>query len=76
MGWRRDHVSGLGKLEGDVQLCVTIGERLQSVTCLSALLPEISHMGKLVFSEKYIKALSVSGERGSDFSGDGEHLAE
>ena len=51
MGWRRDHFSGLGKLEGDVQLCVTIGERLQPVTCLSALLPEISHMGKLVLGE-------------------------
>ena len=51
MGWRRDHFSGLGKLESDVQLCVTIGERLQPVTCLSALLPEISHMGKLVLGE-------------------------
>ena len=51
MGWRRDHFSGLGKLEGDVQLCVTSRERLQSKTCLSALLPEISHMGKLVLGE-------------------------
>ena len=33
-------------------------------------------LGKLVFSEKYIKALSLSGERGSEFSADGEHLAE
>merc|ERR1712024_154610 len=32
-------------------LCVTSRERLQSKTCLSALLPEISHMGKLVLGE-------------------------
>ena len=51
MGWRRDHFSGLGKLEGDVQLCVTSRERLQSKTSMSALLPEISHMGKLVLGE-------------------------
>ena len=51
MGWRRDNFSGLRKLEGDVQLCMTSRERLQSKTCLSTLLPEISHMGKLVLGE-------------------------
>ena len=51
MGWRRDNFSGLRELESDVQLCMTSRERLQSKTCLSTLLPEISHMGKLVLGE-------------------------
>ena len=51
MGWRRDHVSGLGKLEGDVQLCVTIGERLQPETCLAALFPKVGNMGELMLGK-------------------------
>ena len=59
IGWRRDHCSGLGKLESDVQLRVTSRERFQSKTCLSALLPEICHMGKLVLG----KSLGGGGPR-------------
>ena len=51
MVWRRDHFRCLGELEGDVQLCVTSRESLQSKACLSALLPKIRHMGKLVLGK-------------------------
>ena len=59
MGWRRDHFRCCGELEGDVQLCVTSRERLQSKTCLSALLPKICHMGELVVG----KSISSGGPR-------------
>ena len=59
MGWRRDHFRCCGELEGDVQLCVTSRERLQSKTCLSALLPKICHMGKLVLG----KGMGIWGPR-------------
>ena len=51
MGWRRDHFRGLGELECEAQLCVTIGERLQPVTCLAALFPKVCHVGELVLGK-------------------------
>ena len=44
MGWRGDHFRGWGKLEGKVQLCSTTWERLQSKTCMAALLPKVGYM--------------------------------
>ena len=44
MRWRRDNFRGWGKLEGEVQLCLTSRERLQPKTCLAALLPKVCHM--------------------------------
>ena len=48
MGWRRDHFGGWGKLELEVQHCLTTWERLQPKTSLAALLPKIGRMGELV----------------------------
>ena len=50
-GWRRDHFRGWGKLEGEVQLCLTSRECLKPKTCLAALLPEVCNMGELVLGE-------------------------
>ena len=48
LGWRRDHFRGSGKLESEVQLCLTTRERLEPENCLAALLPKICYMSKLV----------------------------
>ena len=51
MGWRWDHFRGCGELEGEVELRLTARERLQPKTSLTALLPEVCYMGKLVVGE-------------------------
>ena len=51
MGWRWDHFRGCGELEGEVELRLTARESLQAKTCLTALLPEVCYMGKLVVGE-------------------------
>lgn len=55
---------------------LSAAENKCSVQCSGGSRAVCQCLGKLVFSEKYIKALSVSGERGSEISADGEHLAE
>ena len=54
----------------------SVQRRINAVYRAAADREQCVSLGKLVFSEKYIKALSVSGERGSEISADGEHLAE
>ena len=51
MEWRRDHFRGMRELEGEIQLCLTPRESLQSKTCRAALLPKKFHMGELVVGE-------------------------
>ena len=48
MGWKRYYFRGWGKLQGEVQLCLTTWERLQPKTSLMALLPKVSYVGELV----------------------------
>ena len=49
--WRGNHFRGRGKLKGDIQLCSTTREGLNTQTCLAALFLKVGHMGELVLGE-------------------------
>ena len=51
MGGRWDHFRCWRELEGEVELRLTASESLQTKTSLTALLPEVGYMGKLVVGE-------------------------
>ena len=51
MGGRWDHFRCWRELEGEVELRLTASESLQTKTSLTALLPEVCYMGKLVVGE-------------------------
>ena len=59
MGWRRDHFTSMGKLEGEVKLSFNTRECFQVKTCMAALLPKVCHVGELMLG----KGLGSGGPR-------------